>query len=134
MDVSSLAVNTILQSTHINTLEGGVEHGTQDTSAHTLDIHLNGNGEQQVRQQVATVRTHLRPRTLTLSFLIVVQHHSGGSGACASVLRIIKILVNTWAADVGRTQNPFADVLQMHFYRWLQNPSAMVTTAAEATR
>lgn len=96
MDMLGLAVNTLLQSSQINELEGGGE-ATLDAS-HTLDDYNSG--------KVSSV----------ISF--------GTGMASVQAFAMIKAMVRGWAIEVAETQGFFAQSLTAHFHRWLTSPSS----------
>ncbi|KAG9322756.1 hypothetical protein KVV02_007016 [Mortierella alpina] len=97
MDMLHLAVNTLLQSSLINELEGGGSDAALDTS-HTLDDYNSG--------KVSSV----------ISF--------GIGSASAQAFAMIKAMVKGWAVELSETENIFADSLMGHFHRWLTSPSS----------
>ncbi|KAF9543309.1 DNA polymerase epsilon catalytic subunit [Mortierella hygrophila] len=96
MDMLGLAVNTLLQSSQINELEGGGE-ATLDAS-HTLDDYNSG--------KVSSV----------ISF--------GTGMASVQAFAMIKAMVRGWAIEVAETQGFFAQSLTAHFHRWLTSPNS----------
>lgn len=96
MDMLHLAVNTILQSSLINELEGGTDTALE--SSHTLDEYNSG--------KVSNV--------ITL-----------GSGTASSqAFAIIKGMVKGWAVELAETKSFFAESMMGHFHRWLTSPSS----------
>ncbi|KAF9208588.1 DNA polymerase epsilon catalytic subunit [Haplosporangium sp. Z 27] len=96
MDLLHLAVNTLLQSSLINDLEGGTESALD--ASHTLDDYSSG--------KVSNV----------ISF--------GTGTASSQAFAIIKHMVRSWAVDLAETRNMFAESMVGHFHRWLTNPSS----------
>ncbi|KAF9359459.1 DNA polymerase epsilon catalytic subunit [Mortierella sp. AD094] len=96
MDLLHLAVNTLLQSSLINELEGGTE--TALDASHTLDDYSSG--------KVSNV----------ISF--------GTGTASSQAFAIIKHMVRSWAVDLAETRNMFAESMVGHFHRWLTNPGS----------
>ncbi|KAF9586291.1 DNA polymerase epsilon catalytic subunit [Lunasporangiospora selenospora] len=96
MDMLHLAVNTLLQSSLINELEGGAEAGLD--ASHTLDDYNSG--------KVSSV----------ISF--------GSGTASAQAFAMIKAMVRGWAIELSETQSFFAESLLGHFHRWLTSPSS----------
>ncbi|KAI1296371.1 DNA polymerase epsilon catalytic subunit [Mortierella claussenii] len=96
MDMLHLAVNTLLQSSLINDLEGGTD--TALDASHTLDDYSAG--------KVSSV----------ISF--------GTGTASAQAFAIIKHMVKGWAVDLAETRNIFAESMVGHFHRWLTSPSS----------
>ena len=107
--IASLAVDTLLQSARVNDVEGGNGYGLDFSAAGGGGGGPGGKGGETTNPNARTV------------------HNIGAVdevAACASALRVVKALVQQWSHDVGQTQNPFADMLQMHFFRWLQSSEA----------
>ena len=96
MDLLHLAVNTVLQSSLINDLEGGAEAALD--ASHTLDDYKSG--------KVSSV----------ISF--------GTGTASAQAFAVIKHMVRYWVVESAETDNLFADSLIGHFHRWLTSPSS----------
>ncbi|KAF9436997.1 DNA polymerase epsilon catalytic subunit [Entomortierella beljakovae] len=96
MDLLHLAVNTLLQSSLINELEGSTESALD--ASHTLDDYRSGK----------------------VSNLITF----GTGTASAQAFAIIKQMVRSWAVDLAETRNMFAESMVGHFHRWLTSPSS----------
>ncbi|CAG0886396.1 unnamed protein product, partial [Darwinula stevensoni] len=47
-----------------------------------------------------------------------------GGAVCGAALRVLRQMVATWLRDVALHQNAHADLLIVHFYRWLHTPTA----------
>ncbi|KAF9904824.1 DNA polymerase epsilon catalytic subunit [Lobosporangium transversale] len=96
MDMLHLAVNTLLQSSQINELEGGTD--TTLDASHTLDDYSAG--------KVSNV----------ISF--------GTGTASSQAFAIIRHMVRGWAVDLAETRNMFSESMVGHFHRWLTSPSS----------
>ncbi|KAG0320031.1 DNA polymerase epsilon catalytic subunit [Dissophora globulifera] len=96
MDMLHLAVNTILQSSVINELEGGTEAALD--AAHNLDEYNAGK----------------------VSSVI----NLGTGTASAQAFALIKSMVRGWAIELAETQSFFAESMMGHFHRWLTSPSS----------
>ncbi|XP_028851833.1 DNA polymerase epsilon catalytic subunit A isoform X2 [Denticeps clupeoides] len=104
LDIQSLAVNTILQSQHINDMEGGASMGIsfdviQQTS---LEDMMSGN---QAANAVASYDE---------------------TALCSNTFRIMKSMVVGWVREITQYHNVYADNQVMHFYRWLRSPSSLL--------
>ncbi|KAG0248938.1 DNA polymerase epsilon catalytic subunit [Mortierella polycephala] len=96
MDMLGLAVNTLLQSSLINEIEGGSEAALD--SSHTLDDYNAG--------KVSNMITF------------------GTGSASAQAFAMIKAMVRGWAVESAESQSFFADSMMGHFHRWLTSPSS----------
>ncbi|XP_067911587.1 DNA polymerase epsilon catalytic subunit A [Heterodontus francisci] len=104
LDIQSLAVNTILQSHHINDMEGASSIGVsfdviQQTS---LEDMMAGN------QAVNALASY------------------DEAALCSNTFRILKSMVVGWVKEITHYQNVYADNQVMHFYRWLRSPSSLL--------
>ncbi|KNC54094.1 DNA polymerase [Thecamonas trahens ATCC 50062] len=117
LELSSLAINTILQSTYLSALEGSLEASV-------------GGGPVLAKSGATASGPATSMEALIeggLAGPAVLNEAAGGGSdelAAAPALQIIKALVHQWSVDVGHGRNTSADALQMHFYRWLQDPKS----------
>ncbi|CAK8688654.1 unnamed protein product [Clavelina lepadiformis] len=104
IDISSLAINTIVQSHHINDMEGAASSGV------SFDVIQQSSLEE-----------------------LVSGTHSAVSGLasyddtalCSNTFRILKSMVQGWLRDVSLYKNQLADDQLQNFYRWLGNRSSL---------
>uniref|UniRef100_A0A4W4F1C0 DNA polymerase epsilon catalytic subunit n=1 Tax=Electrophorus electricus TaxID=8005 RepID=A0A4W4F1C0_ELEEL len=104
LDIQSLAVNTILQSQHVNDMEGGASVGVSfDVIQHaSLEEMMSGTpGSNAVASYDETA-------------------------LCSSTFRILKSMVVGWVREITQYHNVYADNQVMHFYRWLRSPSSLL--------
>ncbi|XP_055866677.1 DNA polymerase epsilon catalytic subunit A-like isoform X1 [Biomphalaria glabrata] len=101
VELTSLAVNTIVESGHINELEGasGVSFDAPQVS---LEEMIQGQGA----------------ATMLASY--------DETALCATTFRILKMMVQGWLKDVMSHQNHHADNQLIHFYRWIRSPNALL--------
>ncbi|XP_052412304.1 DNA polymerase epsilon catalytic subunit A [Carassius gibelio] len=104
LDIQSLAVNTILQSQHVNDMEGGASIGVSfDVIQHaSLEEMMSGN------QGANTVASY------------------DETALCSNTFRILKSMVVGWVREITQYHNVYADNQVMHFYRWLRSPSSLL--------
>lgn len=104
LDIQSLAVNTILQSQHVNDMEGGASVGVSfDVIQHaSLEEMMSGN------QGANTVASY------------------DETALCSNTFRILKSMVVGWVREITQYHNVYADNQVMHFYRWLRSPSSLL--------
>ncbi|KAK3514779.1 hypothetical protein QTP70_030670 [Hemibagrus guttatus] len=104
LDIQSLAVNTILQSQHVNDMEGGASVGVSfDVIQHaSLEDMMSGN------QGVTAVASY------------------DETALCSNTFRILKSMVVGWVREITQYHNVYADNQVMHFYRWLRSPSSLL--------
>ncbi|XP_014670833.1 PREDICTED: DNA polymerase epsilon catalytic subunit A-like [Priapulus caudatus] len=103
LEINSLAVNSLLQSQHVNDFEG-TSAGVSFDMIPQASIEDMVAGGSSVANLAAYDETAL----------------------CSIAFRIMKMMVQTWLREVSTYENIFADHQLMHFYRWLRNPSAML--------
>nr|CAB3265004.1 DNA polymerase epsilon catalytic subunit A-like [Phallusia mammillata] len=104
IDLSSLAINTIVQSHHVNDMEGAASSGV------SFDVIQQSSLEE-----------------------LVSGGHSAVSGLasyddtalCSNAFRILKSMVQGWLRDVSVYRNHLADSQLQNFYRWLGNRSSL---------
>ncbi|XP_069115944.1 LOW QUALITY PROTEIN: DNA polymerase epsilon catalytic subunit A-like [Argopecten irradians] len=102
LDIASLAVNTIIESSHVNDQEGA--------SAVSFDTMPQSSLEDMVQGQGAA--TYLASYDET--------------ALCSTTFRILKSMVQGWVRDVTMYGNVFADNQIIHFYRWLRSTGAQL--------
>ncbi|ORX90877.1 putative DNA polymerase epsilon catalytic subunit A [Basidiobolus meristosporus CBS 931.73] len=94
-DIRNLAVNTVLQSGLINELEGSMGVTGFDSVAHSLDEHMAGDVESSV---------------------------SYGDGYISGqTFGMLKAMIKGWCREFAETNNRFANMMILHFYRWVMN-------------
>ncbi|XP_066459860.1 DNA polymerase epsilon catalytic subunit A [Eleutherodactylus coqui] len=104
LDIQSLAVNSILQSHHINDLEGAGSIGI------SFDVIQQASLEDMVtgNQQTSAVASY------------------DETALCSNTFRILKSMVVGWVKEITQYHNVYADNQVMHFYRWLRSPSSLL--------
>ncbi|KAK0148516.1 DNA polymerase epsilon catalytic subunit A [Merluccius polli] len=105
LDLQSLAVNTILQSQHVNDMEGGASLGVSFDviqQASLEDMMTSGN------QGAMAVASY------------------DETALCSNTFRILKSMVVGWVREITQYHNVYADNQVMHFYRWLRSPSSLL--------
>ncbi|XP_060084893.1 DNA polymerase epsilon catalytic subunit A-like, partial [Ylistrum balloti] len=102
LDIASLAVNTIIESSHVNDQEGA--------SAVSFDTMPQSSLEDMVQGQGAA--------TYLASY--------DDTALCSTTFRILKSMVQGWVRDVTMYGNVFADNQIIHFYRWLRSTGAQL--------
>ncbi|GCB67401.1 hypothetical protein scyTo_0010241, partial [Scyliorhinus torazame] len=104
LDIQSLAVNTILQSHHINDMEGASSIGV------SFDVIQQASLEDMMAgNQAANALASYDEAAL-----------------CSNTFRILKSMVVGWVKEITHYQNVYADNQVMHFYRWLRSPSSLL--------
>ncbi|XP_052253908.1 DNA polymerase epsilon catalytic subunit A-like [Dreissena polymorpha] len=102
LDIASMAVDTIIESSHVNEQEGA--------SAVSFDMMPQSSLEEMVQGQGAA--------TMVTSY--------DETALCSAAFRILKSMVQSWVRDVTVHSNVFADNQIIHFYRWLRSPTALL--------
>lgn len=103
LDIQSLAVNSILQSHHINDLEGAGSIGI------SFDVLQQASLEDMVTGNQSTAVASYDETAL-----------------CSNTFRILKSMVVGWVKEITQYHNVYADNQVMHFYRWLRTPSSLL--------
>ena len=99
IELDALAVNTLLQSHHVNDMEGTAGSVAFDAAPHaSLEEMLGG--------QVSTLVSY------------------DETALVSSAFRILRTMVSAWLREVSQYRNVFADYQIIHFYRWLRSPNA----------
>lgn len=104
LDIDSLPITAILQSQHINDLEGNTfqtsfgNTGTGGTIVGSLD--------------------ELVGKSTTIAYDDTAQ--------CAEAFRILRMMATVWMRDISLHKNPFADFQVVHFYRWLRSTKSLL--------
>uniref|UniRef100_A0A3P9H1R7 DNA polymerase epsilon catalytic subunit n=1 Tax=Oryzias latipes TaxID=8090 RepID=A0A3P9H1R7_ORYLA len=104
LDLQSLAVNTILQSQHVNDMEGGASLGVSFDVIQQASLEDMMSGNQGASALASYDETALVSNTF----------------------RILKSMVVGWVREITQYQNVYADNQVMHFYRWLRSPSSLL--------
>ncbi|XP_078523382.1 DNA polymerase epsilon catalytic subunit A isoform X2 [Lissotriton helveticus] len=104
LDIQSLAVNTILQSHHINDMEGASSIGVSFDVIQQASLEDMVTGNQAVNSLASYDETAL----------------------CSNTFRILKSMVVGWVKEITQYHNIYADNQVMHFYRWLRSPSSLL--------
>ena len=102
LDIASLAVNTLMQSSHVNDIEGA--------SSVSFDVMQPTSVEDMMQGQGAATMLATYDET----------------ALCSVAFRIMKAMVQSWIRDVTQYQNVFADNQIIHFYRWLRSSEALL--------
>nr|XP_035967011.1 DNA polymerase epsilon catalytic subunit A-like [Halichoerus grypus] len=104
LDIQNLAVNTILQSHHINDMEGA------DSVGISFDVIQQASLEDMItgNQAAGTLASY------------------DETALCSSTFRILKSMVVGWVKEITHYHNIYADNQVMHFYRWLRSPSSLL--------
>nr|XP_021531028.1 DNA polymerase epsilon catalytic subunit A-like [Aotus nancymaae] len=104
LDLQNLAVNTILQSHHINDMEGA------DSMGISFDVIQQASLEDMITGgQAASAPASYDETAL-----------------CSNTFRILKSMVVGWVKEITQYHNVYADNQVMHFYRWLRSPSSLL--------
>ncbi|XP_067406281.1 DNA polymerase epsilon catalytic subunit A [Emydura macquarii macquarii] len=104
LDIQSLAVNTILQSHHINDMEGA------SSMSISFDVIQQASLEDMVTgNQAASVPASYDETAL-----------------CSNTFRILKSMVVGWVKEITQYHNVYADNQVIHFYRWLRSPASLL--------
>nr|XP_051692815.1 DNA polymerase epsilon catalytic subunit A isoform X3 [Oryctolagus cuniculus] len=104
LDVQNLAVNTILQSHHVNDMEGADSLGVSFDTVPQASLEEMVTGNQATSTPASYDETTLRPSTF----------------------RILKSMVVGWVKEITQYHNVYADNQVMHFYRWIRSPSSLL--------
>ncbi|MEJ1281892.1 polymerase (DNA directed) epsilon [Cricetulus griseus] len=104
LDIQNLAVNTILQSHHINDMEGAGSMGISFDVIQQASLEDMVTGNQAASAPASYDETAL----------------------CSSTFRILKSMVVGWVKEITQYHNIYADNQVMHFYRWLQSPCSLL--------
>nr|XP_033811806.1 DNA polymerase epsilon catalytic subunit A [Geotrypetes seraphini] len=104
LDIQSLAVNTILQSHHINDMEGASSMGISFDVIQQASLEEMMTGNQAASALASYDETAL----------------------CSNTFRILKSMVVGWVKEITQYHNVYADNQVMHFYRWLGSPSSLL--------
>ncbi|XP_005403009.1 PREDICTED: DNA polymerase epsilon catalytic subunit A isoform X4 [Chinchilla lanigera] len=103
LDIQNLAVNTILQSHHVNDMEGASSLGI------SFDVIQQASLEDMVTGNQASAPASYDEVAL-----------------CSSTFRILKSMVVGWVKEIMQYHNVYADNQVMHFYRWLRSPCSLL--------
>jgi len=105
LTIDCFAVNTVLQSAHINDFEGGSVAGVSFDSLPQASLEELVQGGPSAASSLTTYDE---------------------AALCSSAFRIVKGMVHSWLHEVSTYANPYADAQLMHFYRWLSSPAGLL--------
>ncbi|XP_039270554.2 DNA polymerase epsilon catalytic subunit A-like [Styela clava] len=105
LEISSLAVNTIIQSHRVNDVDGGVSAGV------SFDVIQQSSLEDMISGQNSALNSLASDDDTVL---------------CSTTFRILKSMVQGWLRDVSVHRNELADFQLVHFYRWLGCRSSLL--------
>lgn len=134
LDLQSLAVNTILQSQHVNDMEGGASLGVSFDVIQqaSLEDMMSGN---QATALASYDETALCSNTFRCVNICTCLRKHVVCYFCALLTlvfalclmsRILKSMVVGWVREITQYHNVYADNQVMHFYRWLRSPSSLL--------
>ncbi|XP_033227375.1 DNA polymerase epsilon catalytic subunit A isoform X2 [Belonocnema kinseyi] len=103
LEIDSLAVNTLLQSHHVNDIDG---------TSSFVAFHSASQ---------ATLQEMISGESATLGIPSYDE-----TALCNAAFRVLRNMVNAWLRDVTIYKNMFADYQIIHFYRWLRSPQALL--------
>lgn len=141
LDLQSLAVNTILQSQHVNDMEGGASLGVSFDVMQQASLEDMMSGNQGASTVASYDETALCSNTFRCVNICSSRLFSASTlfleacrvlflcwahlrSCCAS--RILKSMVVGWVREITQYHNVYADNQVMHFYRWLRSPSSLL--------
>ncbi|PNF35844.1 hypothetical protein B7P43_G09409 [Cryptotermes secundus] len=101
LNIDGLAVNTLLQSHHVNDIEG-------TSSSVSFDTIPQASLEDMMGGQVTVLPSY------------------DETALCSGAFRVLRSMVSAWLRDVSLYKNVFADFQILHFYRWLRSSSALL--------
>ncbi len=105
IELDALAVNTLLQSHHVNDIEGTAGSVAFDVMPQaSLEEMLNTNAVPGSHSLASYDETAL----------------------VSSAFRVLRTMVSAWLREVSQYRNVFADYQIIHFYRWLRSPNALL--------
>ena len=105
IEICSLPIATIVQSHHVNDMEGGAADS----------ISFNLLPQQSIEEMISS-------GSGSDQSLSVASYDS--SVLCTYAFRVMKSMVHSWLKEVSVYRNPWADLQLVHLYRWLTSPSA----------
>ncbi|TGZ66839.1 hypothetical protein CRM22_005120 [Opisthorchis felineus] len=105
LELSNLAVNTLLVASRIPELEGATLLSFDRLDATDRPL------EEQINQGVnlgANITSY------------------DETAACSAAFRVLRTMVTGWVRDVTQYQNPLADEQIIYFYQWLRSPRSLL--------
>uniref|UniRef100_A0A670JRN3 DNA polymerase epsilon catalytic subunit n=1 Tax=Podarcis muralis TaxID=64176 RepID=A0A670JRN3_PODMU len=104
LDIQSLAVNTVLQSHHVNDMEGA------SSMCISFDVIQPASLEDMVtgNQAASTLASY------------------DETALCSNTFRVLKSVVVGWVKEITQYHNVYADNQVIHFYRWLRSPTSLL--------
>lgn len=101
LELDGLAVTTILQSHHVQDIEG-------TSSAISFEAMPQASLEEMVEGTTAVLPSY------------------DETALCSAAFKVLRSMVNVWLRDVSIHQNPYADFQIIHFYRWIRSTNALL--------
>ena len=103
IDICSLPIATIVQSQHVNDMEGGAADSISFTVLPQQNIEEMMTSGNYSANSVASYDS---------------------TALCTYAFRVLKSMVHSWLKEVSVYRNPWADLQLVHLYRWLTNPAS----------
>ncbi|EJD53603.1 DUF1744-domain-containing protein [Auricularia subglabra TFB-10046 SS5] len=100
VQVRNLAINSVLQSSLVNEMEGAGGSTAFDSTLHTLNDHMSGTAQS----------------STTL----------GDAAVSPLTFNVIKSMVRSWLLDKARDLDGPADLVISHFWRWMSSIAAQM--------
>tara|TARA_B110000208_G_C11798052_1_gene440554 strand:+ start:251 stop:6238 length:5988 start_codon:yes stop_codon:yes gene_type:complete len=110
LELSHLAVNTMLEAAHIHAIEGGdgyLSLAGDDLTSGAVDSMVAARAAAAADNETEGVQIKMGATSLDSSV------------ACRDAFKVLRVMITQWLDDVSETGNPYADHLLLHFYRWL---------------
>ncbi|KAJ2466415.1 DNA polymerase epsilon catalytic subunit [Coemansia sp. RSA 2337] len=119
IELKGLAVNTILKAPLVNEIEGafGVFGFAAGPAAILDDDTL-------VADQEASKKSKDTPGAKPNETGLWAAASGADGNVPVSTFQLLRSLLRGWCQEVGERQNPFAEMMTEHFYRWLTRPNS----------
>ncbi|XKL62236.1 hypothetical protein PGB90_002069 [Kerria lacca] len=101
LEIDGLAITTILQSHHVQDVEGT-----------SWSVSFDSVPQASLEEMVEGTTTMLPSYDET--------------ALCSAAFKVLRSMVNVWLRDVSIHQNPYADFQIIHFYRWIRSTNALL--------
>ncbi|KAJ2703543.1 DNA polymerase epsilon catalytic subunit [Coemansia sp. IMI 209128] len=144
IELKGLAVNTILKAPLVNEIEGAFGVFGFDSAAGSgaamLDDDdaaagrhaLSAAGDDQVAGAKGKKSKHKDDAQPNGGGLQLWAASGADGNVPVTTFQLLRSLLRGWCQEVGERQNPFAEMMTEHFYRWLTRPNSCLYDPALA--
>lgn len=125
LEIDGLAITTILQSHHVQDVEGinSVLYTRCGFYFILFIIFCNSIGTSWSVSFDSVPQASLEEMVEGTTTMLPSYDETA---LCSAAFKVLRSMVNVWLRDVSIHQNPYADFQIIHFYRWIRSTNALL--------